>query len=218
MKRKGKRRAAAIAALLALCAAAVCALMLMLRLRPLAEELAAAVVDNRASDVINDAVGDVLAREEIGYDQIVLFEKDLDGGITALKTNVLAVNRLKVLILDEIGARSDALCEDELSIALGSLLVPSFFTGRGPEIPVRIVGIVASDATFSGRFSDAGINQTLHQIVLNVELTVTVVLPTGTLDVQTRTQMIVAETVLIGAVPSSYLHMGSNTEEIKTGE
>ncbi len=212
MRRKRRRRAAALLALLLIAAFFAGLLVLQRRLRPLAEELAAAVVENRASDIINDAVGDILSRGEIDYDRLILLEKNVDGAITALRTNMLEINRLKVLILNEVGARSAQLSDDELTIALGSLIAPSFFTGRGPGIPVRIVGVASNDAEFSGRLTSAGINQTLHQIVLNVGLTVTVVLPTGAVAVQTNTEVVVAETVLVGTVPDSFVSFGGLEE------
>lgn len=218
MRRRKRHRAALIAGLVILLGVGVGLFALQSRLRPLAEELAAAVVENRASDIINDAVGEILSRGEIDYDRMVLLEKDVDGNITALRTNMLEINRLKVLILNEIGARSALLGDEELTIALGSLIAPSFFTGRGPGIPVRVVGVASSDAGFSGQLAGAGINQTLHQIVLDVELTVTVLLPTGAVEVGTSTQIVVAETVLVGTVPGSVVSIGENLNTQEAGD
>lgn len=211
MRRKRRRRAALIlTALLLLFLLAI--LMLQRRLRPLAEELAAAVIEDRASNLINDAVGEVLSRGEIDYDRMIQLEKDADGAITALRTNMLEINRLKVLVLDAVGARAAQLEEDELTIALGSLIAPSLFTGRGPGIPIRVVGVTSNSAEFTGYFTSAGINQTLHQIVLHVGMTVTVVLPTGAVAVQTNTEVVVAETVLVGSVPDSFVRFGDPEE------
>ena len=121
-------------------------------------------VKNTTSDLINDAIDKQIELGNIQYDRIVYFEKDLNGRITALKTNMSEVNRLKTdilnLINDEILAQETA----DLGIPLGSLIFPEVLSGRGPVIPVKILSIKNSDASFSSTFVEAGINQTLQQL------------------------------------------------------
>lgn len=57
------------------------------RFNPIAEDLAITQVMNQTSDLINDAIAEQIARDNIQYDRIIYFEKDLNGRITALKTN-----------------------------------------------------------------------------------------------------------------------------------
>ena len=52
-------------------------------------------VTNSTSDLINDAIAQQISTGRIEYDRIVYFEKDLNGKITALKTNIGEVNKLK---------------------------------------------------------------------------------------------------------------------------
>ena len=64
--------------------------------------LAETQVRNATSDLINDAIDKQIETGNIQYDRIVYFEKDLEGRITALKTNMSEVNRLKTNILNII--------------------------------------------------------------------------------------------------------------------
>ena len=66
------------------------------------ESLAQTQISNTTSDLTNDAIARQIASGDIRYDRIVYFEKDLDGRITALKTNMSEVNRLKTDILNLI--------------------------------------------------------------------------------------------------------------------
>ena len=111
-------------------------------------ELAQTQVINSTSDLINDAIDSQIESGNISYDRIVFFEKDLDGRITALKTNMTEVNRLKTEILNRINDEILALDTSSIGIPLGSLLLPELFSGRGPEIPVQILSIRNSDASF----------------------------------------------------------------------
>ena len=134
-------------------------LMFRSRYRDIIRELAETQVKNTTSDLTNDAIAKQIADGIIQYDRIVFFEKDLDGRITALKTNMSEVNRLKTDILNIINDEILALDTSDIGIPLGSLFFPEVFSGKGPAIPVHILSIRNSDATFSSNFAQAGINR-----------------------------------------------------------
>ena len=141
-------------------------------------------------------------------DRIVYFEKNLDGRITALKTNMSEINHLKTDILNIINDEILALDTADIGIPLGSLFLPEFFSGKGPAIPVHILSIRNSDATFESNFSQAGINQTLHQLNMIVSVDVSVLVMGETDSFTIHSEVVVAETVIIGDVPSTYLQTG----------
>ena len=175
-------------------------------------QLAEVQIRNSTSDLTNDAIAKQIANGNIAYDRIVYFEKDLDGRITALKTNIGEVNRLKTDILNIINDEILALDSTDLGIPLGSLFLPEFISGKGPEIPVHIIAIRNSDAVFESHFSEAGINQTLHQVTMVVSVDVAV-LVLGKTDTFTMTsELVVAERVIVGAVPDTFLQSGRKYE------
>ena len=170
--------------------------------------LAQTQVTNTTSDLINDAIDRQIEDGTIQYDRMVYFEKDLDGRITALKTNMREVNRLKTNILNLINDEILALTTDDLGVPLGNLFLPEFLSGRGPEIPVQILSIRNSDASFSSNFTQAGINQTLQQINMQVSVDVTVLVLGQTSSFTVSSQVIVAETIIVGDVPNTYFQTG----------
>jgi len=178
------------------------------RLWPVVRSLAQSQVINTASDLINDAILEQIMEGEIQYDRIVYFEKDLNGRITALKTNMAEVNRLKTETLNIINDEILAQDTEHLGVALGSLLLPEFFSGKGPLIPVRILAIRNSDANFESYFTEAGINQTLQQLSMDVILDVTILVLGQTETFTVSSQMVVAETIIVGEVPATYLQTG----------
>lgn len=170
--------------------------------------LAETQVRNATSDLINDAIDKQIENESIQYDRIVYFEKDLDGRITALKTNMSEVNRLKTDILNLINDEILALDTADLGIPIGSLLLPELLSGKGPVIPVRILSIRNSDASFLSNFSEAGINQTLQQLNMIVSVDVAVLILGKTNYFTVSSQVVVAETIIVGQVPDTYLQTG----------
>jgi sporulation protein YunB len=170
--------------------------------------LAQTQVINTTSDLINDAIDRQIEDGKIQYDRMVYFEKDIDGKITALKTNMSEVNRLKTDILNLINDEILSLSTEDLGIPVGSLIFPEFLAGRGPEIPIEILSIRNSDASFTSHFSEAGINQTLQQINMHVSVDVTVLVLGQTDSFTVTSQVIVAETIIVGDVPDTYFKTG----------
>ncbi len=177
---------------------------------PIARDLAITQVKNRTSDLINDAIAEQIARDNIQYDRIVYFEKDLQGRITALKTNMSEVNRLKTDILNIINADILALDTHDIGLPLGNILLPEVLSGKGPTIPVRVMSISNSEAQFVSHFSEAGINQTLQQLTMEVSVDVTILVLSETETFQVMSQVVVAETIIVGAVPDTLLTTGPN--------
>ena len=180
------------------------------RLWPVVRSLARTQVTNTASDLINDAILEQIMEGQIQYDRIVYFEKDLNGRITALKTNMAEVNRLKTETLNLINDEIMAQDTDHLGVALGSLVLPEFFSGKGPSIPVRILTIRNSDANFQSEFTEAGINQTLQKLRMDVIVDVTILVLGKTETFTVSSQMVVAETIIVGDVPATYLQTGGS--------
>ncbi len=170
--------------------------------------LAQTQVINSTSDLINDAIDHQIETGNIQYDRIVYFEKDLNGRITALKTNMSEVNRLKTDILNIINDEILALDTSDIGIPIGSLLLPEFLSGRGPAIPVQILSIRNSDGSFASQFSAAGINQTLHQINMSVSIDVAILVLGRSESFTVTSQVVVAETIIVGQVPDTLLQTG----------
>lgn len=165
-------------------------------------------VMNTTSDLINDAIDQQIALGNIQYDRIVYFEKDLNGRITALKTNMTEVNRLKTAILNIINDEILALDTTDMAIPIGSLLLPELFSGKGFGIPVQILSIRNSDASFHSYFTEAGINQTLQQLTMDVCVDVSVLVLGKAESFTVSSQVVVAETIIVGQVPDTFLQTG----------
>ena len=182
------------------------------RIDPLVRALAVATVDDAASNQITDAVNRLIADGNIRYGDLITLEKNDTGAVTALTTNMREMNRLKNRLLSELDQEIYKIDENRISIPLGNLTGTELLSGHGPEIPVRIISVSSSDAAFKGEFTEAGINQTLHRIMLEVSLDLLILLPTGTVQDHVTSDLCVAETVLLGPVPGSYTNLQINED------
>ncbi len=199
-----------ILCIMAITAIAVCGFLLFFRYKyytPI-QTLAQTQIRNTTSDLINDAIAKQIDTGNIQYDRIVYFEKDLNGRITALKTNIGEVNRLKTDTLNVINDEILALDTSDLGVPLGSLFLPEFLSGRGPQIAVQILSIRNSDAAFTSNFTQAGINQTLHQLNMSVSVDVSVLVLGKATEFTVSSQVVVAETIIVGDVPDTFFQTG----------
>jgi len=182
------------------------------RMKPLLESLATTRVSNTVNRIIFEAVNEAIQEGDISYEELISMEKDTDGNITAVHSNMAAFNRLQAQILDIILARIDQVSARELSIPIGTLTGSALLAGRGPRISVRMESVGSSSAKFENRFDSAGINQTNHQIVLKVDVSVSILLPGFTTATTVSTAVTVAETVIVGAVPETYTYFSTAPE------
>ena len=173
-------------------------------------DLARTQVTNSTSDLINDAVAQQIDAENIQYDRIVYFEKDVNGKITALKTNIGEVNRIKTDTLNTINDEIMAIEHTDLGIPLGNFFLPEMLSGKGPQIPVKILSIRNSDGYFESNFSQAGINQTLHQVHMSVLVDVAVLVLGRTIIFTVESDVVIAETIIVGDVPDTFFQTGGN--------
>lgn len=179
------------------------------RMRPLLESLATTRVSNTVNRIIFEAVNEAIQEGDISYEELISLEKDNEGKITAVHSNMAAFNRLQAQILDIILARIDQVSARELSIPIGTLTGSALLAGRGPRISVRMESVGSSSARFENRFDSAGINQTNHQIVLKVDVSISILLPGFTTATTVSTAVTVAETVIVGSVPETYTYFST---------
>lgn len=196
--------AAAALALLAL------TLVAMSHLRPILTSLATARVANTVTRIVTAAVNETVYSGDVDYDSLISLEKDVEGRIVAVKSNMAEFNRLQSAILVRVLERMADVDTRELSIPAGTLTGSPLLAGRGPMIRVRMQSVGAPGAHFENEFTDAGINQTRHRIMLVVDVSVGILLPGFSTGTRVSNEFNVAETVIVGSVPESYTYFHSD--------
>ena len=100
-----------------------------------------------------------------------------------------------------------------VNIPVGNLTGVSLLMGRGPKVPVKIITMTSSRVEFNNSIVTAGINQTKHQINLEVIVDIDILVPWGTESTQVITEVLIADTIVVGRVPDTYLSMESGLTE-----
>lgn len=188
------------------------------QMRSMLTRLATAKVSNSVNRIVTEAVNDAVDTGEFQYNKLITFEKDEDGKITAVKSNMSEFNRLQSKILDQILERISEVSTRDLSIPLGNLTGTDLLSGRGPLITVKMQSVGSSTARLRNKFTSAGINQTKHQILLDVDVYISILLPGFSTATKVSNSFTVAETVIVGSVPNSYTYFNSDKAINKDAE
>ena len=203
---KRRRRKLAALALLFLLVGNI--VLFQARIAPLIRKMAENQVVNAASDAIFRAVTRQLQTGSVNYTKIIGLEKDANGKISALTTDMEQIARLKSEILQLLDEEIAAMDDEELSVPVGSLLFPTFFAGRGFSIPVRVLALNSTNADFYSSISSLGINQSVQQIRITFTVSLSFLTPVGISDADVTSDVLAAQTILLGDVPESYIYLG----------
>lgn len=175
------------------------------RLRPILLELALMQTSNYITAAIDQAV----AEQAVAYSDLVTLERSDSGDIVALTSDMSSANALRAQLLDAALTALNGLESMKFSIPLGTIFDLDMLSGLGPEVSIRMLYTGTASAEFENRFSDAGINQTCHQIFFKINAEIAVLLPGRQRHATVTTEVCIAETVIVGKVPETYLQIGS---------
>ena len=196
----------------------LCALLLMLLLMLLERNLtrvvltlASAKAEVLAVQALNQAA-EALIADGISYDSLVHVTLGEDGSVRLLQANTAGMNSLASRASLTAQAKLEALQDQTVSVPLGSALGVTLLAGTGPRIQVHMLPVGAVVTAYETEFTSAGINQTRHRVLLTMRAQVRLVLPTGASGVEAVTQVAVAESIIVGQVPDSFVNVGDDTD------
>ena len=162
-----------------------------------AKSIATIISNNEATNVMKDHT----------YDELFTIEKDNDGNITMIKSNVIPINEIisdvAVKIQNSINERG----KENIKIAIGSFTGSKLLSGRGPGIPIKISSIGNVETDLRSEFSAQGINQTLHRLYLQVDCEVSILTPYNTISEKVSNQVLLIENVIVGKIPNTYYNL-----------
>lgn len=165
---------------------------------------------------INEGVADVLYKNEISYDELVTFMKDDSGSITGIMTNLITVNRLKSEFTVTINGKIQNIEKAEIYIPMGNLTGMELLSGLGPKLNIYLIPTSTTLIDFKNSFIEAGINQTRHEIYLEVKSIISILMPN---NFTTKTEVIskipLVESVIVGKVPDTLTRVETADENVR---
>lgn len=209
VRRKKWMRRMLLAALL------LTALLLLIdqNFRPIVFSLAEARCAAMATRALNGALTEALDGG-IDYEDLMNVRMDEKGQVALLSANTMRMNLLADRAGDAALRKLEAVSNQQVSVPLGAALGMTLLAGSGPGIPISIVPIGSVQTNFETEFEACGINQTRHKVFLQLSASIRIVIPTGAKTTNVTANMLVAESIIVGKVPESFVGYNLNSDEL----
>lgn len=205
MKRRRKIIIPTVTAVLLLCAVGIFC-FIELRIKSIRDEMSTLEANSVASSALTAGITEALADYKINYSDIVSFTYDDNGNIKSLSTDIITLNSLG----NEIGNKTDNYINKmgtyKVTVPLSALLGVQLISGIGPDITFYVTMRGLTSTCFEDNFEQAGVNQTRHQIFLNVKIRTHVVFGGKVNIVEYNSNICIAESVIVGVTPSTFAH------------
>ena len=189
---------------------AVCIIILLLisvllldaRLRPALYDLAVIEAYAISSKTVNSAVEKILSENAPDYSEIVNINYSENNTVTGITTDIVKLNLFKSQITNAVDNEFNNKEKTEITVSLGTASGITLFSGFGPYIDVDVGFSSSTQSDFENIFTSAGINQTEHSVMLNIETTVMLTMSGKRIPQTVRTSFCVAQTLIVGSVPN----------------
>ena len=175
--------------------------------RPLVFSLA------EARSALNGALTEAL-EDGVEYDDLMNVRMDDSGQVSLLSANTMRMNALADRAGDAALRKLETVSAQKVYVPLGAALGLTLFAGSGPRIPISIVPVGTVQTDFETEFEACGINQTRHKVYLQLSASIRIVIPTGAKTTNVSANMLVAESIIIGKVPESFVGYNLNPDEL----
>ncbi|MFZ5597817.1 MAG: sporulation protein YunB [Bacillota bacterium] len=180
-------------------------LVLDMRIRSTVYEMAEVRAVQMATEAINNSVRAEVAEEGLRYQDFVDIHKDQDGKIVLMQSNTVNINKLATGTTLAAQSALLRLQEDSFYIPMGQLTGIYLLANKGPKMKVEVIPMGTVRVNIDDRFEQAGINQTRHCIYLDYDTDVRIVVPLKSGRASVSTSVPVAESIIIGDVPSTFV-------------
>ncbi|MBQ7170644.1 MAG: sporulation protein YunB [Clostridia bacterium] len=174
--------------------------------------------ENNVQQVFSDAVANAAEEMALTYSDLIVLHTDGGGAIDALSVNTAKVNAVRSRLLTDALASLRETEIETVHIPLGTLLAGELSSGRGPQIPVKVLVARVLRCGVVSTFEETGINQTLHRIYLSLSCEATAMLPSGMISFTVTTDCCIGETVLVGKTPESFTKIDRLTDDVTEDE
>ncbi|MDL2232585.1 sporulation protein YunB [Ruminococcaceae bacterium OttesenSCG-928-L11] len=189
-------------------------MLLDARVAPIIRDVAAYQAKIASMRYINDAMAAAISEDPVAYGDIVSLSWNDLGQVSAIQTDTAKINRMKVAVTDSVLRAVQDTGNQTILIPLGTLSGVQMLSGRGPVVEIRAIPTGYVQTKVSNRFESAGINQTLHQILLETGVSFVITLPGYSVKAETVTSYCVAETVIVGSIPDGYTYVGDDDRSL----
>jgi sporulation protein YunB len=164
-----------------------------------------------ASKSINYAVAETM-NQNVSYGELINIVRDKNDNVSYIEANAVRINLLSKTMSRTVMSNFLEFAKLPIKISVGSFSGIDILSGVGPKIAFSINPYGQVDCYFTSSFKSAGINQTYHKLYMTISLNVNIVFPFRQLKVESRSEVLLSESLIVGEIPEVYLNSGTLDE------
>lgn len=171
-----------------------------------AEEVRAEIIN-----IVNYS-NEIIQSLQIFYEDYFTIHTDKDGKIELITANTGLINQVNMIIQTEIQNRLNNLRSMKFKLPLGVFTGSSLLSHFGSRITVNAQVVSNCYTELSSGFTSLGINHTLHRLQINCYVEMEMLIPSRSIPSDVTNEIIIAENIIVGEVPDTYLGENTNTD------
>lgn len=216
MRKRAKNRAKAFICLLIIAVLIIMFTVVDSHVRPVITSTATQSAETLVNKIINDAVARLIDKSKLEYSDIIKVVYDNNNNVKSVESNILKLNKFKAEVNSTVIKAVSDYNNGSIRIRLGTLLGNEYLLGRGPHLKFKFDMVNTVSSTFISKFESAGLNQTKHMIEMKLESKVKILIPWYNANTKVKTNILIAETIIVGSVPNSFtqLDISSKVDKI----
>lgn len=187
------------------------------KMRPVILRYAESAAETLLLDASNKAILDILNEQNVSYNDIVTLSREESGRVTSLETDIVKINSLKSLIsnrLSEIIAGKEYY---DLYIPLGTFFSSVYTSGYGPKMHFKMQLTATARVNFSHEFKSAGINQVLHIVMVDMNISGSLVIMGYSGGISVSNSAMAAQTIIVGTTPDAFTNVIESEQDNTAG-
>lgn len=204
IRKRSKKKGLFVALVIIATIIAAVAFFVVRNVNPVIEAISSEKIRAIATEAVSRSVLDIMSKNT-SHDYISIVRDDKNS-IKSVDINTDTINDLAHTITVEAQKNINSAGQDGITIPIGSLSGITLLTGVGPNINIKIYLVGSTQTKIISEFSDTGINQTSHRLYFDIQGSVAVAVPGLKSNVKTSTRVLMSETIIVGEVPTTYLH------------
>ncbi|BAF59202.1 MAG: sporulation protein YunB [Pelotomaculum sp.] len=208
---KRRRRFARVLAPVVFCLAGLGAMILIdITLRRTFFSIAEVKAVQLATEAVQKTLQEEISNQNLQYQDFISIHKDNQGRVAMMQANTVKVNRVAASTTLALQKTLEELRWQTFSIPLGQVLGIPMLATYGPKLSYHVMPVGTVRVNIVDKFESAGINQTRHTIYLSFDTSVRIVVPSKSGDAVVATQVPLAESIIVGIVPNTFVNVPGN--------
>ncbi|MBD0383514.1 sporulation protein YunB [Paenibacillus sp. WST5] len=187
-------------------------------LRPPLMNLAKVRIKQIATQAINSAIADHVARNA-DAEQLIDWKTDKNGKITGFMLNYAEHMRITSDTIRTVQGELNNLQKISDHIPVGQAMNSAILASFGPDIPIKLLPVGNVKVDLNTRSQNAGINMVLFEVYVRIIAEVSVIIPFDSDTEIVETEIPISYSLVVGDVPTYYFDnkgnpVGSNKDAV----